>query len=131
MRTAKSRRGRFTPQHKHIIYKAPRVGGALIDEQLPSYDYRDAYQVVVLAPANVVYQAVLDRDFLRIPLVRAFFAIRELPTRAWHRLTGADRSRRRRAPRSPTSRALGHSRSSPNARAASWYSARSVAPGNR
>ena len=89
MRTARSRRGRFTPPHKPIIYKAPRVGGALINEQLPRYDVRDAYQVVVLAPADVVYQAVMDRDFLRVPLVRAFFAIRELPARAWHRLTGA------------------------------------------
>ena len=89
MRTARSRRGHFAPRHKPIIYKAPRVGGALINDQLPRYDFRDAYQVVVLAPANVVYQAVLDRDFLRVPLVRAFFAIRELSTRAWRRLTGA------------------------------------------
>lgn len=89
MRTAKSRRDRFTPQQRPIIYKAPRVGGALINEQLPRYDFRDAYQVVVLAPADVVYRAVMDRDFLRMPLVRAFFAIRELPARAWHRLTGA------------------------------------------
>ena len=89
MRTARSRRGRFAPQHKPIIYKAPQVGGALINEQLPRYDLRDAYQVVVLAPVDVVYRAVLDRDFLRLPLVRAFFAIRELPARAWHRLTGA------------------------------------------
>ena len=89
MRTARSRRDRFAPQHKPIIYKAPRVGGALINEQLPRYDFRDAYQVVVLAPADVVYRAVMDRDFLRMPLVRAFFAIRELPARAWHRLTGA------------------------------------------
>lgn len=49
MRTARSRRGRFTPPHKPIIYKAPRGGGALINEQLPRYDVRDAYQVVVLA----------------------------------------------------------------------------------
>jgi hypothetical protein len=89
MRTARSRRDRFTPRQRPIIYRAPRVGGALINDQLPRYDYRDAFQVVITAPPDVVYEAVLKRDFLRLPLVRAFFAIREFPARAWHRLTGA------------------------------------------
>ena len=89
MHTARSRRDRFTPRQKPIIYKAPRVGGALISEQLPRYDYRDAFQVVITAPPDDVYNAVLERDFLRLPLVRAFFAIREFPVAAWHRLTGA------------------------------------------
>lgn len=89
MRTARSRRGRFAPQSRPILYKAPRVGGALINEQLPHCDYRDAYQVVVRAPADVVYQAVLERDVLRVPLVRAFLAIHEVPARGRRRLTGA------------------------------------------
>ena len=88
MRTAKARGDRFTPRQRPIIYKAPSVGGALINEQLPRYDFRDAYQVVILAPPEAVYEAVMQRDFLRLPLIRAFFAIREFPLRAWRRLTG-------------------------------------------
>jgi hypothetical protein len=63
------------------------VGGALIDRQLARYDYRDAYQVVVMAPPEAVYDAVMQLDFLRLPLIRALFAIRELPARTWRRLT--------------------------------------------
>ena len=88
MRTARGRRGRFTPRQRPIIYKAPPVGGALINEQLPRYDFRDAYQVVILATPEAVYQALMQRDFLRLPLIHAFFAIRELPVRAWRRVTG-------------------------------------------
>ena len=89
MRTAKSRRGRFAPHREPIVYEAPRVGGALIDEQLPRYDYRDAFQVVILAPPGAVYDAVMRRDFVRLPLVRELFASRELPVGPLHRLTGA------------------------------------------
>ena len=89
MRTAKSRRGRYAPRNKPIIYRAPRVGGALIDEQLPRYDYRDGFQVVITAAPGAVYDAVMQRDFLRLPLVREFFALRESPVGALHRLTGA------------------------------------------
>lgn len=89
MRTARARRGRFAPRQRPIIYKAPPVGGAVINEQLRRYDFRDAYQVVILAPPEAVYDAVMQRAFLRLPLIRAFFAIREFPVRAWRRLTGA------------------------------------------
>jgi hypothetical protein len=88
MRTARGRRGRFTPRQRPIIYKAPLVGGALINQLLPRYDFRDARQVVILATPEAVYEAVMQRDFLRLPLIRAFFAVREFPVRAWRRLTG-------------------------------------------
>jgi hypothetical protein len=64
------------------------VGGALIDQQLPRCHYRDAYQVVVMAPPEIVYDAVVQLDFLRLPLIRALFAIREIPARTWRRVTG-------------------------------------------
>ena len=89
MRTARARHGRFDRRDKPIIYRAPRVGGALIDEHLPRYHYRDAFQVVIAAPVEAVYDAVMRRDFLRLPLVREFFALRDLPARGLHRLTGA------------------------------------------
>lgn len=64
MRTARAPRGRFAPRPRPIVYAAPPVGGALIDEQLPRYDVRQAYQVVVIAPTEAVYDAVARRAFL-------------------------------------------------------------------
>lgn len=84
MRTA---RGRRFARRQPIVYKAPRVGGALIDQQMPRYDYRDAYQVVVMAPPETVWDAVMQLDFLKLPLIRALFAIREFPVRTWRHLT--------------------------------------------
>ena len=84
MRTA---RGRRFARKQPIVYKAPQVGGALINQQVPRYDYRDAYQVVVMAPTDTVWSAVMQLDFLKLPLIRALFAIRELSARTWRRLT--------------------------------------------
>lgn len=78
MRTA---RGRRFARRQPIVYKAPRVGGALINQQLPRYDYRDAYQVVIMAPPEIVWDAVMQLDFLELPLFHSLFAIRALPTR--------------------------------------------------
>ena len=85
MRTA---RGRRFARKQPIVYKAPRVGGALIDQQLARYDYRDAYQVVVMAQPEAAWDVVMQLDFLKLPLIRALFAIRELPVRTWRRLRG-------------------------------------------
>jgi hypothetical protein len=81
MRTARARHERFTPRQRPIVYKAPKVGGALIDEQLPRYDVRDAYQVVVVAAAEAVYDAVARRDFLLGSLTRlgSFIPVAERP----------------------------------------------------
>ena len=84
MRTA---RGRRFARKQPIVYEAARVGGALINQQLPRYDYRDAYQVVVMAAPETVWDAVMQLDFLKLPLIRALFAVRELPVRTWRRLT--------------------------------------------
>jgi hypothetical protein len=53
-------KGRHLRPAKPIIYKALPVGGALISEHLPRYDYRDALQIVVTAPLESVYDIVVS-----------------------------------------------------------------------
>jgi hypothetical protein len=76
---------------ERVVYKAPRVGGALIDEQLWLYDYRDAYEVVVTASPADVYAALMRLDFLRLRMLRTLFVMRELPERVWRWSTRSER----------------------------------------
>jgi hypothetical protein len=91
MRIVKARRFRSRATWR-AVYPAPRLGGALIDEQLPRYDFRDAYHAVVLAPPADVYCAMMALDFLRLPTVRILFALRELPERLWRWVGGREQS---------------------------------------
>jgi hypothetical protein len=68
MRVARAHRRRFTPRQDPIVYKAPRVGGSLIGDQLRRCDFRNAYQVVVLAQPEAVYAALARLDFLAADL---------------------------------------------------------------
>lgn len=78
MRLSKPKR-RWVRPARPAVYGAPRVGGALIDEQLPRYDLRDAFQVVIIASADVVYDAVKRLDLPALTTLGAFEPIAERP----------------------------------------------------
>jgi hypothetical protein len=78
MRLSKPKR-RWVRPGRPVVYKAPRVGGALIDEQLPRYDFRDAFQVVIVASPDVVYDAVRRLDLPALTMLGAFEPIAERP----------------------------------------------------
>lgn len=79
MRLSKPKR-RWVRPSRPVVYEALRVGGALIDEQLPRYDFRDAFQVVIMATPQAVYDAVRRLDTLpALTTLGAFEPIAERP----------------------------------------------------
>ena len=80
MRLSKPKR-RWVRPARPIVYRAPRVGGALIDEQLPRYDFRDAFQVVIIASPEAVYDAVTRLHLPALTTLGAFEPIAERPGR--------------------------------------------------
>lgn len=59
----------------------PGAGSALLDEFMPEYDVVEHHETEVRAPAEVTYAAAREMDINDSPLVRAIFAVREVPAR--------------------------------------------------
>lgn len=53
----------------------------LIDECLPIFEIREHHQVEVATGSSRAYQAVVDLDLSRSPMIRLLFAVRGLPRR--------------------------------------------------
>ena len=51
----------------------------LIDKFLPNYDFNEFHEIQIQAPAEIVYQKVLDLDMNRSKIIRNLFKLRELP----------------------------------------------------
>jgi hypothetical protein len=66
----------------------PTHSDEVLDRYMPVFEVREVHETRVAAPAPVTWQAALDLDFTRSPLVRAIFRGREL-------LMGARRSEAR------------------------------------
>jgi hypothetical protein len=66
---------------------SPQETTMLIDRCLPHFDVTEVQVVEVDAPPDVTYACIRKAD-LRDPLIRALFAVRELPNRLVRRLRG-------------------------------------------
>ncbi len=65
-----------------------------LDAWMPAYDFSERHATLVRAPAEVVYRAVQELDWSRLPLVRFLMALRALPA-----LVVSPRATLRRTPR--------------------------------
>lgn len=63
-----------------IVRKVERIAAAngLIDAFIPRADAAESHEILIQAPAEVVFGVALNFDLLSIPLVRAIFRLREL-----------------------------------------------------
>ncbi len=68
------------------------TANALLDSLMPEYEVRDVHRIIVGAPTAVTLAAAREVSFSDSTVVRAIFALRELPSR----LTGAARAHLRR-----------------------------------
>jgi hypothetical protein len=54
-----------------------RTETSLIDPFMPRADIRESHEIIVLAPAETVFQVAEDFDLLSVPIVRSIFRLRE------------------------------------------------------
>ena len=57
----------------------PLLDRRLIDEFLPEYDVVERHEILVAAPVEAAYDAVLGLDLARSPVIAALLAVRGLP----------------------------------------------------
>lgn len=60
---------------------APAAVGNPLDSFIPEWTTRERFSLPVDAPAERVFQAAMDLDWNRLPLVRAIFRLREIVMR--------------------------------------------------
>jgi hypothetical protein len=60
----------------------------IVDEVMPVAEYRVRVRSAVRADLETTWAAVHEANLFADPWVRGLFAIRDLPTRLWHRLRG-------------------------------------------
>ena len=51
----------------------------LIDEFLPNYEFTEFHEIQIQAPAEIVYQKVLDLDLNSSKMIGNLFKLRQLP----------------------------------------------------
>jgi hypothetical protein len=57
------------------------LSGSLLDDILPSFEFREIHEIFVAADASRVYRAIQDLKPSEVPMMRALLAIRSLPGR--------------------------------------------------